>query len=116
MDLSQLPPPSFSMSPERRKELGEILKTIAGSNGNVYFQKPENVKLTYPAILYDRDDVETRYANNAPYLQTKRYLITIIDLDPDSLIPDRVAALPMCSFVRRFETQGLNHDIYSLYF
>jgi hypothetical protein len=103
------------MSPERRKELGRLLKAIPGVK-KVYFQPPENVKLEYPCIIYVRDDVETLFASNLPYLQTKRYLVTIIDQDPDSVIPDTVAALPLSGFIRRFETQGLNHDIYSLYF
>jgi hypothetical protein len=43
-------------------------------------------------------------------------MIMIIDRDPDSAIPDKVSALPMSKYVRHFTTEGLNHDIYYVYF
>lgn len=98
-----------------RLELQEILETILGSD-HVYFQPPENVKMSYPAIVYERDYLVNEFAGNNPYRQTKRYQVTIIDRDPDSEIADKVAALPMCSFTRYFAADNLNHDIYSLYF
>jgi hypothetical protein len=66
--------------------------------------------------VYKRDQAKNQHANNKPYLHTKRYMVTIIDEDPDSAIPDKVAALPNCTFNRAFATDSLNHDIYSLYF
>jgi hypothetical protein len=43
-------------------------------------------------------------------------LVTVIDRDPDSLIPDMVADLPSSSFNRGFKTEGLNHSIYTLFY
>jgi hypothetical protein len=40
----------------------------------------------------------------------------IIDQDPDSAIPPKVAALPMCLFNRFYTADNLNHDVYNLYF
>ncbi len=45
-----------------------------------------------------------------------RYQITVIDRDPDSLFPDKIAEMPRSTFVRHFTTQGLNHDVYDVYF
>lgn len=96
-----------------RLELHEILKELCP---NVYFQPPSTVKMIYPCIVYERDSARTRFADNLPYRNTKRYSVTVIDRDPDSLIPDRIAALPMCSFNRFFTVNNLNHDVFSLYF
>lgn len=95
--------------------LQTILEKTLGSS-HVYFQPPTNVKLTYPCIVYKRDDAETLFAGNLPYRYTKRYQVTVIDRDPDSGIPDKVAALPMCTYLRFFTADDLNHDVFYLYF
>jgi len=83
---------------------------------NVYFQPPTNVRLQYPCIVYHRDFADTKFADDEPYNHTKRYQITVIDQDPDSEIPDKVAALPMSLFNRFFTADDLNHDVYNVYF
>jgi hypothetical protein len=99
-----------------RLELQALLEELLGSE-NVYFQPPENVKLQYPCIVYKRGFIErTEYANDKPYQQRIRYALTIIDKNPDSEIPSKIAALPMCIFERHFTSDNLNHDIYNLYY
>lgn len=82
----------------------------------VYFQPPANVEMAYPAIVYNRDYQLSLFADNQRYAFTRRYQIMVIDRDPDSAIPDKVSALPMSKYVRHFTTEGLNHDIYYVYF
>lgn len=96
-----------------RRDLQTLLKTITD---NVYFQPPSTIQMTYPAIVYSRADSITRFASNLPYHRFKRYLVTVIDRDPDSEIPDKVAALPMCTHNRFFAADSLNHDVFYLYF
>lgn len=98
-----------------RTALQTVLEGILGS-GNVYFQPPASVSMRYPAIVYNRDYSAVKFAANKPYSLTKRYAITVIDKNPDSSIPDKVAALPMCLFSRHFTADNLNHDVYNLYF
>jgi hypothetical protein len=98
-----------------RLELQSILEALLGS-GNVYFQPPPSLTMQYPCIVYKRDDARTDFAGNQPYSYTKRYQITVIDRHPDSVIPDKVAALPMCLFDRFFAANNLNHDVFNLYF
>jgi hypothetical protein len=43
-------------------------------------------------------------------------MVTVIDEDPDSDIPGKVAMLPMTLFNRWFAADNLNHDIYTVYF
>lgn len=98
-----------------RLQLQDLLESILGSE-NVYFQPPANVLMQYPAIVYQRDNADTTFAGNNPYRYVKRYQVTVIDRDPDSKIPDKVAALPMCTHNRFFRANNLNHDVFTLYF
>ena len=96
-----------------RLQLHEIL---ASFTDNVYFQPPENIALEYPCIIYQRDYAETKFADDIPYNNTLRYVVTVIDRDPDSDIPGKVASMPMCLFNRFFTADNLNHDVYRLFF
>lgn len=98
-----------------RLQLQEVLEGLLGTS-QVYFQPPNNVQMEYPCIVYKRDTANTAFAGNLPYRHTKRYQVTVIDQNPDSLIPDKVAQLPMCIHNRHFSVGHLNHDIYILYF
>jgi len=98
-----------------RLELQASLEELLGSR-NVYFQPPTSVTMSYPAIVYNRDYQSVFFADNGPYTRRLRYQVTVIDPNPDSLIPDRVAELPMTTLVRHFTLDNLNHDIYDVYF
>lgn len=98
-----------------RLELHEVLCKILGSR-NVYFQPPASVKMQYPAIVYERSDIQTQYADNNPYLQSLQYQVTVIDKNPDSEIVTEVSKLPLCRFDRHYTADNLNHDVFTLYF
>lgn len=100
---------------ERRLKLQIILEEILGS-GEVHFQPPPNKDLEYPCIIYSVDDVDTKFADNLSYLKKKRYAITVMDEDPDSTIPDKIGNLPLSSFNRHYTSDGLNHDVYVVYY
>lgn len=94
----------------------DLQALLEGFTDHVYFQPPENVQMEYPCIVYHRDFAEAEFADNGPYRRTLRYMVTIIDRDPDSEIPAMVADLPMCTFNRFFTADKLNHDVYNLFF
>lgn len=96
-----------------RLDLHAVLLTICE---NVYFQPPPTIQMKYPCIVYARDDADTTFAGNLPYGINKRYSVTVIDSNPDSEIPGRVALLPSCVFERFFTADKLNHDVYQLFF
>lgn len=98
----------------QRSEFHAMLEELLGSE-NVYFQSPVDLKMVYPCIRYELDDMYVEYADNLPWCSDKRYLVTIIDSDPDSAIPDKVGALPLCSFSRFYRAAGLNHFVYNLF-
>lgn len=98
-----------------RLELHKLLCKTLGSR-KVYFQPPESVKMEYPAIVYSRDDIENTFAENSVYKQDHQYQIVVIDKDPDSKVVDAISMLPMCRFVRHYEADNLNHDVFSIYY
>jgi hypothetical protein len=97
-----------------RTELQTLLEGVLGS-GNVYFQPPASLQMAYPCIVYARDGARSSFADNLKYRNYKRYQVTVIDRNPDSLVPDRVAELPLSSFDRFYVSSGLNHDVFTLY-
>jgi len=98
-----------------RLELHDLLKTILGSD-NVYFQPPPTIQMSYPCIIYSRDDIRIDQANNSPYKIVPRYSVIVIDRNPDSAIPGKLAKLPLCSYSRFYAANNLNHDSFKLFF
>jgi hypothetical protein len=98
-----------------RLELHDELCGVLGSK-NVYFRPPSK-GMKYPCIIYTLEGDDANFANNIQYIKRNRWGITIIDEDPDSEIPDRLKeSLPYCGFDRTYESDGLNHFVYTLYF
>lgn len=96
-----------------RQSLQTLLEQLAP---HVYFQEPPSMKMQYPCIVYKRSDMNIDHADNAPYSLKKRWSITVIDRDPDSDIPGKVAMLPTVSYDRNFVANNLNHDVFTLFF
>lgn len=97
-----------------RLNLQTELETILGSR-NVYFQPPSSVRMQYPAIIYSRKDIEKRSANDGAYQKLPSYEVILIDKNPDSKFVDKILELPYCSFDRHYESDNLNHDVFTLY-
>lgn len=100
---------------EKRLDLQELLEQTLGSP-NVYYQPPPTVRMSYPAIVYSRDNISRINANNLPYSFYHRYSVTVIDRNPDSYIVEEVAKLPCCIHERHYTADNLNHDVFSLYY
>ena len=105
-----------------RLQLHDILTNIMSdvdksyANGHVYFQPPSNIQMKYPCIVYERSTGNTQFADNNPYIFRIRYQITVIDRNPDSVIPSKIAQLPLCVMDRHFVMDNLHHDIFNIYF
>ena len=100
---------------DRRLSLQEILANILGSN-NVYFQPPETIRLQYPCIIYERSDIDEKYADNRAYMSMVRYSVTLITRSPESDLVDEILKLPYCSYDRYYAADTLNHDVFTLYY
>ena len=100
---------------DRRLSLQEILVNILGSN-NVYFQPPETIRLQYPCIIYERSDIDKKYADNRAYMSMVRYSLTLITRSPESDLVKSILELPYCSYDRYYAADTLNHDVFTLYY
>lgn len=98
-----------------RFELQLLLEDLLGSE-NVYYQPPESLKMNYPAIVYSKSNIRSRFANDAGYSHLKSYSITVIDKMPDNSVIDKLMRLPYCSYDRQYKSDNLNHDVLTLYF
>lgn len=102
-----------------RLQLRDVLRNAmvaVGATPNTYFQPPKNTQMSYPCIVYKRDFQATEFADNVKYRHMRRWQLTIIDEDPDSLIPDMVETLQYTTFIRSYTADGLNHTIITIYF
>lgn len=97
-----------------RLNLQTKFEEILGSR-NVYYRPPQSLKMKYPAIVYRRKDVDTRYANNVVYMLSPSYEVVLIDNNPDSEFVDKLLRLPYCSYDRHYTADNLNHDVFTIY-
>lgn len=100
---------------DRRLELHQILVDILGSN-HVYFQPPASVKLVYPCIIYQYETGDTQFADDQAYIFVRKYQIQVIDPNPDTEIPDKIAQLPRCLNDRNYTADNLNHYTFNIYY
>lgn len=98
-----------------RLKLHDLLVSILGSN-HVYFQPPESIKMVYPAIVYNLYNIDNTFANNDLYISKKKYSLTLMDLDPDSPIIDKLISIPTCRFDRSYTKDNINHTTFIIYF
>lgn len=97
-----------------RLQLQEKLVELLGSNA-VFFQPPETIKLTYPCIIYNLDDIDKQHADNHPYRISNQYAVMLICKDPDTELIHELARLQTSSFNRYYVADGLHHYVYRIY-
>lgn len=98
-----------------RLDLSELLRELLGSN-NVYYQPPESLKMSYPAIRYSKSDIDIRHANDGKYIKKPRWEIIVISKLPDNEVIERLLDLEYCSFDRHYVADNLHHDVLTLFY
>lgn len=104
---------------ERRLELDSVLRSIVKDRcgaENVYYQPPTGLKMKYPCIVYNRDTIRNRHADDGVYSQNVGYELTVIDTKPDSSMTAAVSALPKCAYGRHFISDNLHHDVMTVWY
>ena len=81
----------------------------------VYFQPPEDIHMQYPCIVYHRKTIGNVHADNRAYAHNYAFQVTLIDANPVSPYLDRLLELPYCKFDNHFRSEGLNHDVFTIY-
>ena len=98
-----------------RVELQEKLESILGS-GHVYFQPPSNIKMVYPAIVYELSGELATKANNNRYIVYNKYTVThIYKSIRNELKASIMAAFVFGEYDRRLIVDGLYQDVYTIY-
>ena len=97
-----------------RLDLQDKLEEL-NENRNVYFQPPSNIQMNYPAIKYEIDRIDTKFADDSSYIRNKRYTITVISKNAKPEIIDKLLDLPMCTFDRSYQSDNLNHFVFTIY-
>lgn len=83
----------------------------------VYFQPPESKKIEYDCIVYNRNSIHNRHADNKNYFMMDCYELTLIYRNPESDLAKKILEhFPYSSFVRHFTSDNLNHDVITLYY
>lgn len=100
---------------DRRLAFHDILCLLLGSK-NVYFQPPADKSMKYPCLVYKREAIDSKFANDRLYTSKVKYSVTLIDADPDSATNGKLLELPLCAFERHFAADKLNHDVYNIYY
>lgn len=98
-----------------RLELHTKLVELNGNN-NVYYDPPESVKMSYPAVRYSRDSYDIKRADNTTYLSTKKYNVITISRDQDNPVVDALLTWPMCRHNTHYVKDNLHHDAFTLYY
>lgn len=84
---------------------------------NVYFQPPSNITMKYPCIVYRKSNNMRLYGSDVIHFSKQEYLITVIDKNPDSLMPDQIESkLQYCGVDQHYTIDNLNHIVLSLYY
>lgn len=98
-----------------RTDLQSKLEVLLGSR-NVYYQPPGTVMMNYPAIVYSKNRISSKFANDAKYSKMNCYELIVIDRKPDNPVIDKLLDLPYSSFDRHYESDNLHHDAITLYY
>lgn len=98
-----------------RADLQTKLCEILGSK-NVYYQPPENFKLSYPCIVYEANKKDITYANDRVYSHENRYTVTLIYKNADYELTNSILyEFSLIRHDRTFKSDNLYHDVYNLY-
>lgn len=97
-----------------RPSLQLKLEALFKRDPHVYHQPPKSVTMKYPCIVYKLTDLPNEYADNIHYMEYRKYQLTVIDTDPDSLLREKVAQLKWCKFIRSYVSDNLHHFIFEL--
>lgn len=99
----------------RRLELHKMLKEVTGLD-TLYYQKPENIKLQFPCLIYKRINEDADYANNKIYRDASQWELILIDRAPDSDYIDKLKTIEYCRFSREYVSDNLYHSVYTIYY
>lgn len=94
------------------QSLKEILSDLTD---NHYWPPPENSKMQYPCVILEFEDLDTKHADNQPYVLTSKYKVTVIDHESEGSLMKAVAALPSAKLQQHLVADKLYHDVFIIF-
>lgn len=101
---------------KRRIQLQEKLVEVLGSD-QVFFQKPINLMIKYPCLIYSRISPKIMKADNKPYVGWMGYEVIGISKNPDNdLISKMLNAFQFCYVGNSYIADNLYHQPFTIYY
>lgn len=99
-----------------RLSLHETLVSLVDDKTKVYFQPEENIRMTYPCIVYNEDGSNINYADNKSFDIRRRYNIIYMTKkpDPETLI-SQILSLKGASYDSSFISEGVYHYYFTVF-
>ena len=105
---------------DRRLNLDEEIRDLQLNNlgyQHTYFEPPEGTRMEYDAIVYKRQGIQVRKANNKTYGIRDEYLLTVISRDPETPMPEVIQEHFMhCVPGRFFVSDNLYHFPFTIFY
>ena len=81
-----------------------------------WYKRPPDNHMTYPCFLYRLSGPDTRRADNGVYTYTPCYNVIYISKEPsDEVVRSMLEGFEHCSFDREYQSDGLYHYSFTLY-
>jgi len=91
----------------RRRELYNRL--VEEYTPNVYWNPPENFKMSYPCIIYSLVDTNDIYADNKKAIYNEVYELTWISFDKEDLKLDKLMHDDHATYNSYFLSDAMHH-------
>lgn len=115
MAQSQMEPSNtVSLTETKRLALHQEFVNILGNASRVYFMPPQEMRLSYPAIVYYVGGGSDSYADNVRFLQRTTFDVTLIENDPLSAKVDAIRDLKHSSYMTSFKKDGLHQHKFKI--
>lgn len=110
-------PKQKSQTLKRREEFNQHLVQILGHD-RVHYNAPTEGKLYYPCIMYELENTNVSSAGNKIFNLSRGYKVThiTVNVDESDEVMNSILALAHSSFRTRFNSDGLYHTVYSVYY
>lgn len=97
-----------------RLDLQNELEEMLGSR-NVYYRPPETLKINIPGIVYTPIRKGTIHADDTRYLGIPNYKVVVMSKTPDHPVIEKLLDRRWCIHETTYMTNGLYHDVFTLF-
>jgi len=100
------------MEIDRLKLHEYLINTFPGFT--LYYNPHSKLKLTYPSILYELQDLPAKHASNTAYSVGSVFKVTMMYVGQPPIDPKTMYTMPGTSFSTSFTKDDITHVIFSV--